>query len=116
MATPPRISEKQFMGQVRQLAAHLGWKCYHTGYSLGSDAGWPDLTLVRPTHGDGPRIIFAELKSQAGTVSAAQKDWLDTLKACRCLGVKVQVWRPSDLDSGRIPQLLAWPDMNVEVA
>lgn len=81
--------EEEFRQQVRQLARLYGWECYHTHRSDRSDAGWPDEVLAKP-----PRLIFAELKSAKGKVSAAQKEWLARLAAC---GQEVAVWRPADL-------------------
>jgi hypothetical protein len=82
------ISEKAFLAQVRQLAHLLGWLCYHTHDSRRSQPGFPDLTLVR-----GSRLLFAELKTDTGRVTAAQQQWLDALAAA---GQEVYVWRPCD--------------------
>jgi hypothetical protein len=41
---------------------------FHPRYSLGSEPGWPDLTLVRRRD---RRLIFAELKSREGRRVAA---------------------------------------------
>lgn len=93
------ISEKAFQAQVIQLAALHGWLCYHTFDSRRSAAGFPDLVLVR----DG-RVIFAELKTERGKVSAHQRQWIDALltttRATWLYGapdgvVSVYVWRPS---------------------
>jgi hypothetical protein len=46
---------------------------------------------VRP-----PRLVFAELKSETGTVKPAQAEWLDVLRAVP--GLEVYVWRPGDMD------------------
>jgi hypothetical protein len=43
-----RITEKQFTGQVVQLARMLGWRVYHPWLSVHSAAGFPDLVLCRP--------------------------------------------------------------------
>lgn len=87
---PPceRISEKEFMAAVIALAKRNGWKVYHTYDSRKSEAGFPDLTLVR-----GDRLIFAELKTESGTASAAQLNWHDALRAAGC---NVYLLRPSD--------------------
>jgi hypothetical protein len=83
------ISEKDFQETVRTLARLRGWKGYHTHDSRRSEAGFPDLCLVKP-----PRIILAELKSENGRLSKAQGDWLELLG--RCPGVESYVWRPRD--------------------
>jgi len=81
--------ESVLLGQVRTLAALYGWLPYHTHDSRKSEPGFPDLCLVR-----GDRLIFAELKTQRGRLTAAQTAWLDKLRATHA---EVYVWRPSDL-------------------
>ena len=85
------ISEKDFLEQVRELARYEGWLSYHTYRSTRSEPGFPDLVLVRP-----PRLIFAELKTEKGRVTPAQRLWLDVLG--RCNEVEAHLWRPSDWD------------------
>jgi hypothetical protein len=73
--------------------------------------GYPDLTLARdgwewkPGYERG-RLIFVELKSQRGRVGQFQELWLDVLRACGC---ECYVWRPSDLISGEIAEILTGP-------
>lgn len=77
---------------------------YHPAFSVGSEKGWPDLTMFRLRDA---RIIFAELKSQKRDATPRQARVLDLLRAFagdyRTLhgGVKIEVflWRPSDLPS-----------------
>ena len=95
--------EANFQDQVIDLAILYDWEVLHilpgatkggkwrspvTG-SLG--VGWPDLTLVK----DG-RVIFAELKSATGKLTADQSRVLETLR--KIPGATVQVWRPDDLE------------------
>lgn len=103
------LTEKQFEAQVKDLAKIFGWKYYHTWRSIHSPAGFPDCVLVRP-----PRLIFAELKSEKGSVSEKQQEWLDILKACQerpkdfaleyaekrgyVLIPEVYIWRPDDIE------------------
>jgi len=82
------ISERDLQGQIIELARLMKWKVYFTWRSLHSPAGFPDLVLVRP-----PRLIFAELKSEKGKLTAAQDDWLGHLE--RVAGAEVYLWRPS---------------------
>ncbi len=84
-----KMSEREFQAQIRTLSTVLGWLDYHSWTSMHSAAGFPDMVLVKP-----PRVIFAELKTENGTVSPHQQFWLDTLK--QCSGVEVYLWRPSD--------------------
>ena len=86
------MSEGEFQKQVLQLAELLGWLTYHTYDSRRSQAGFPDLVLVK-----SGRIVFAELKSQKGRVRAAQQTWLDALM--RNDHVETYLWRPDDWDA-----------------
>ena len=85
------LNEQEFTSQIRDLARTLQWARYHTWISKHSTAGFPDEVLVRP-----PRVIFAELKSENGKLTPAQRDWLDALALCGT--VEVYVWRPSMID------------------
>jgi len=95
------VTERQFMAQVCQLAEVLGWSWAHFRPAMTSKgwrtpvsgplgAGFPDLLLCR-----GDRIIAAELKSQDGRLSPAQREVLDIIGRA----VPVHVWRPADLDA-----------------
>jgi len=87
----PYILEKDFQDTVVEYAHLCGWMTYHTHDSRRSDAGFPDLTMVR-----GTRLIFAELKSQKGTIRPAQEAWLQRLQGVPA--VEVYLWRPTDWD------------------
>lgn len=95
------ITEKQFEGQVKELAKVLGWQYYHTWRSIHSPAGFPDCVMVR-----NGTVIFAELKSEKGKLSDRQQEWITALeRVAQCsLGVQVYVWRPADFD--RIAEVL----------
>jgi hypothetical protein len=83
-------------------------RAYHTHDSRRSQAGFPDLVLVRP-----PRLIFAELKTAKGRVSPAQGEWLEDLgHVASKVGprIEVAVWRPDDLQ--RIAEVLAGAGMD----
>lgn len=89
------VTEKEFQAAVVRYAALHGWRTYHTHDSRRSNPGFPDLVLVK--HG---RLVFAELKTEKGRVSAAQQEWLDALgnvgdpRCDHC--ADVHVWRPRD--------------------
>lgn len=87
-STLPAISEREFMAQVRQLAALRGWLVYHTRDSRGSVPGFPDLCMVR-----GTRLIFAELKSQTGRLTPTQAAWLVALRQTEA---EVYLWTSAD--------------------
>jgi hypothetical protein len=101
-----KISEDQFRRTFRQGAEALGWvawslpdwfyrKAFKSWKEQGDrrgmewpSPGFPDFVLVR----DG-RIVFAELKSNAGTVRPEQAAWIERLREC---GIEVYVWKPRD--------------------
>ena len=95
-----QVTEKEFQQTVVDFARLRGWRTYHTHDSRRSDAGFPDLVMVR-----GDRLVFAELKTEKGRLSAAQEQWREALAA---MGEQVGdpdvwppqvgafVWRPSN--------------------
>jgi hypothetical protein len=85
------ISERHLTTYVRDVAQACGWRRYHTWLSKHSPAGFPDEVLVR-----GGRLVFAELKSAKGKLSADQEAWLEELRAVP--GIEIYVWRPEDMD------------------
>ena len=93
----PKMSENALLRAVRDLATMLGWTSYHTLWAQGSEAGFPDLTMVR-----AGRVLFAELKSDKGATTPSQRRWLWSLAEA---GAEVHLWRPDDLDT-RIPAVL----------
>jgi hypothetical protein len=97
------IDEAALQAQVLRIAGHTGWRAYHTHDSRRSAAGFPDLVLAHPRAG---RVVFAELKSEAGRLSRAQLAWLTDLAAA---GAHTHVWRPADLLDGTITTTLASP-------
>lgn len=91
------MTEKDFQTGVLKLARFHGFSlAYHTFDSRRSAPGFPDLILVNPRTG---RILARELKRNRGKVTPDQKEWLDGLTAC---GMDAGVWRPNDLDDGRV--------------
>ena len=93
------MSEAELMANVRQLCRMLGLRVYHTYDSRRSDPGFPDLVIV-----GAERVIYRELKSDRGRLSAEQRAWLDALGRA---GQDADVWRPGDLYSERIVRELA---------
>jgi len=84
------ISEKEFTRQVIQLARTFQYAVYHTFMSKWSEKGYPDCCFAKPG-----RLIFAELKSEAGKVSEKQQEWLDILRAA---GAETYLWKPSQFE------------------
>jgi hypothetical protein len=86
------------------VAPPLDGLIYHPRYSLGSEPGWPDLTLLRRSD---RRIVYAELKTERGQLSDRQAEVLDLLRwIADGDRVQVHVWRPSDLANGHIAEVL----------
>lgn len=81
------MSEAAWQTMVTDYATLTGWRWHHQRLSKQSRPGWPDLCLVR-----GRRLIFAELKTERGTVRPEQTAWLDALRTVP--SVEVFVWRP----------------------
>ena len=81
------MTEAEWQRQIVEYAELHGWLCYHTHDSRRSQAGYPDLTLVR--YG---RLVFAELKTQHGRVSREQAVWLNALEGT---GARCYLWRPA---------------------
>lgn len=90
---PPAISEKVWSQQFAHLFATFGWHGYHPWLSVYSDRGFPDWVLCNEAQ---RRIIFVELKTEAGKLSAKQELWRDRLLAC---GQEWYCWRPSQFDA-----------------
>ena len=93
------LAEKDFQSQVIALAKGEGWLTYHVYDSRRSEAGFPDLVLAHPERG----VIFAELKTDSGNTTDAQDLWFFTLESG---GAEVYVWRPAQLASGYIREIL----------
>jgi len=96
-----QISEDAFLRQVLGLAKWFKWTTAHFRPGMtkrgryitavqGNGAGFPDLVLVR-----SPRVIFAELKSAKGKLSADQDGWLLALAGTP---IESYVWRPAQID------------------
>jgi len=108
----PALSESEFLKQVIQLAHLYKWRCAHfRGVRVqrkdgsiyyqtpvqGDGVGFPDCVLARDNETTGARLIFAELKSEKGKPSEAQKKWLELLGDVQ--GVEVYLWKPSDFQN-----------------
>ena len=95
------MKESHFQSQVIMLAKLHGWLVMHTRAveirpgvwktPLTGHPGYPDLTLVHSTRG----VIFAELKSSIGKLSASQELWFGKLSEA---GMEIHVWRPNDIE------------------
>jgi hypothetical protein len=94
------VTEAELQRLVVDAATFGGWTVAHFGHARAADgwrtparydaAGFPDLVLVRD------RVLFLELKSARGRLSAAQNKWIAALGAA---GADARVIRPADLDA-----------------
>lgn len=89
------MRESVLQGKVAAYARQRGALHYHTHRSEKSEEGFPDSVIV------GNWVMFRELKSDSdsATVSKAQRDWIERLRAA---GADVDVWWPIDWERGRI--------------
>lgn len=94
------MTERELQEAVRAMCAGPGLAGvlfhYHPHDSRRSAAGWPDSVILNWHTG---RLMFRELKTRAGVLSAAQKRVGYALTAG---GHDWQVWRPADLLDGTI--------------
>jgi hypothetical protein len=88
------ITEAQLQDWTYKLCKTLRIRFYHTKDSRGSAKGFPDLVLLGPSG-----LLFRELKTSKGRITAEQQEWLDDLTA---IGHDAAVWRPIDWVTGRI--------------
>lgn len=86
--------ERSFQRWVIAYAELRGWRCWHDNYALRNSRGLPDLIMAR-----GQRLVFAELKTEAGRVRPEQREWLAQLLTIAEVSngaMDVYIWRPSD--------------------
>jgi hypothetical protein len=88
------VTEEQFQATVIAMCKLFAVAWYHPFFSRRSAAGWPDLALC----GDNG-FLLRELKTEKGRLTKDQQAWGSRL---RNAGVSWDVWRPADLNSGRI--------------
>lgn len=88
------MKEAHLQGAVIDICRLLGVAWYHAYSSRRSVPGWPDLALC------GSRgFMMRELKTDIGRLTAEQQHWGLMLRAA---GQNWDVWRPADLQSGRV--------------
>jgi hypothetical protein len=93
------MTEREFQRTVTDSLSALGWRWTHfrpartnRGWRtpLSGDPGFPDIVAVRDD-----RVLWIELKAEAGRLSEEQGRWLAALGLA---GQDVHCWRPSDWD------------------
>ena len=93
-----RLTEAQFQAKIVNRAKARGWLVHHARPAPTRSGGWatpiqgnigfPDLVLAKQG-----RLVFAEVKTERGTLGEYQQEWLDALDG---EGRLVTVWRPAD--------------------
>jgi hypothetical protein len=94
---PPEASEQQLLEMVQSACRWFNLLSYHTHDSRRSEPGFPDLVVVGPQG-----VLFRELKSTRGRVTADQQRWLTALIAA---GANADTWRPADWPVGILTEL-----------
>lgn len=97
-AMPEDRGPDSLEAHLRKMLKDLGLWGFHPYSSQRSTPGWPDWTIIGPR-----RVIFRELKREAGLVTAEQQRVGEMLTRA---GQSWRVWRPSDLLSGQIAREL----------
>lgn len=94
-----RTSEEALLGEVLLLASKLGVLAFHVWDSRTVvGPGFPDLVLAGENG-----VLVRELKKERGSMSPDQTRWYYRLRAA---GIDCELWRPSDLASGRVREEL----------
>lgn len=88
------MKEAHLQQAVIDMCRLLGVAWYHAYSSRRSVPGWPDLALC-----GSQGFMLRELKTDGGKLTDEQQQWGLMLRAAR---VSWDVWRPADLQSGRI--------------
>lgn len=105
MPPAPPMSEDDLLRTVIDMAQRMGVLVAHfrpaqskTGRWLtavqGDGKGFPDLVVA-----GGGGVLFRELKAAKGSTTPEQRRWLGMLTTAEA---DADVWRPADLQSGRI--------------
>jgi hypothetical protein len=91
------VTEREFQTAVTDALSVFGWRWTHfrpattaKGWRtpISGAKGFPDVVAVR----DG-RVLFLELKTEAGRLTHDQRQWLAELELT---GGEAHCWRPSD--------------------
>ncbi|MGB3330132.1 MAG: VRR-NUC domain-containing protein [Thermomicrobiales bacterium] len=87
------LTEGEFQNQIVSMANALGWTMrFHNVYAIGSDRGYPDLTLVHPVKG----VVWIEVKGPKPNIYQRQVEWLETLQEA---GQAAYLVYPEDYDA-----------------
>lgn len=103
------MTESQFQSKIVKYAKDHGWlvhatRTHHSAKRRGHHVtGFPDLVLSHPSG----HIIFAEVKSDIGTLSHDQQRWMKALwnvedSLNNAPQFRVRVWSPANLQRIKI--------------
>jgi hypothetical protein len=84
------MTEAELQRSIMQAARGLGFRVFHHLYAVGSERGYPDLTIVG--HG---RLFFWELKGPKPKVYPEQVAWIEALQQT---GADARIIYPEDYD------------------
>ena len=94
-ACSSRMTHAQLIAEITGLAEELGLRVFYWPDSRRvSRKGWPDLAIA----GDAA-WLFREAKTAGGKLTRDQRRIGWTMRAA---GFNWAVWRPADVDSGRV--------------
>lgn len=94
----PKVTETEWQVTVVAALSAFGWSHMHVRRSRGrhgswttatSADGWPDITAMR-----GPHVLGIELKTDVGTPTGEQLEWL--ARFARIVGGRAWIIRPSN--------------------
>ena len=80
------MTESELQREIEKLCDKLGLLWWHDNYSLRNKPGLPDLIIV------GHAVLWAELKSNTGSMKPAQRMWRNDLNSA---GQEYRLWYPS---------------------
>ncbi len=86
------MTEAELQSLITDACDLHSWLWHHETDSRKSNAGYPDLTVVRGRH-----ILHMELKSERGRLTIEQQMWMDAL--ARVDTIASAVVRPCDADA-----------------
>ena len=108
MTSRIRMTERQLQKRVTDALTLLNWRYRHETFSIGSEAGFPDLECFHEHHG----LLFLELKVGTNQPTAAQREWLEYLHRC---GQRVAVIRETEHDHLVLMELLTGEFRHLEL-
>lgn len=91
------MNEAQWQQRITDTCDAMKLRWHHETDSRRSKSGFPDLVIVGPMG-----LMFLELKSETGKVTADQREWMDALQGVHLSAIDghflAYVARPSDWD------------------